>query len=395
MRRCLQLLFLSSLGCAPARLEPQPPDAPLHAGPLVRASAAASDAELLALRAAYAGAPDTWPAPTLDAGVEHRELGPVERPVPADDGRLAARQALGELLFFDARLSGSGQLACISCHDPELGLGDGRAASFGEGVRSLGRNAPSLWNTGLRKSWFWDGRASSLEQQALLVLTSPREMNTTPEAVVATLSSSRGYQERFIAAYGDGTVTIERVLTALADFERGFVSDGSSNFDHFLRGETEALTPAALRGLHLFRTKARCLNCHNGPLMTDEQFHDVGLSYYGREREDLGRYRVTQDPADVGRFRTPSLRNLGRTGPYMHNGLFELEGVINMYNAGMPSLRRTPEQAADPLFPTKSPLLRPLELGESERADLLAFLESLTERKRRFPIPELPAIGDL
>lgn len=347
------------------------------------------------LRQAYAGDPQTWPAPTLDAGVEHRELAlvpPDERPKGA---QRSAREELGKLLYFDARLSGTGQMACIHCHDPEIGFGDGRATSYGRDGRLLRRNAPSLLNTGLRQSWFWDGRAASLEEQALAVLTSPDEMGTTPERLVAQLASSRGYRQRFEAAFGDEQVTLERALSALADFQRSFRSDGSSKFDAFLRGESEALSDEALRGLHLFRTEARCLNCHNGPLLSDEGFHDLGLSYYGREREDLGRYQVSGDPADVGRFRTPSLRNLSRSGPYMHNGLFELEGILNMYDAGMVTLKRKPEQQDDALFPTKSPHLQPLDLSEQDKADLLAFLRSLTERKRRLAPPELPPLGDV
>jgi cytochrome c peroxidase len=228
-----------------------------------------------------------------------------------------------------------------------------------------------------------------------MVLGNAREMANDPAEVVATVASSKGYRERFSTAFGSKDVAMERILQALAAFERTLVSDGSSDFDRFLAGQPDALSDEAVRGLHLFRTKARCLNCHNGPLFSDEQFHNLGLTYYGRELEDLGRYNVTRDPADVGRFRTPSLRNLGRTGPYMHNGLFELDGVINMYSAGMPTITPKEEQREDPLFPVKSPLLQRLDLAPDERADLKAFLLSLTERKRRIRAPELPAIGDV
>lgn len=347
-----------------------------------------------ALRELYSGPSSEWPAPTLDAGVEHRELGRVVSPPRDPSPRARAQEELGQLLFFDARLSGTGQMSCASCHDAELGFGDGRATSFGHGGLALARNAPSLWNTGLRASWFWDGRAASLEDQAALVLGSAQEMNTSVEGAVKAVASSRGYRERFAAAYGDSEVTAGRMLSALASFERTLVSDGSSEFDRFLAGDREALGDAALRGLHLFRTKARCLNCHNGPLLTDERFHNLGLTYYGRELEDLGRYNVTKSPADVGAFRTASLRNLGRTSPYMHNGLFELEGVINMYSAGMPRIEPTEAQKEDPLFPRKSPLVQRLDLDAEEKSDLAAFLRSLTERKRRMRAPELPPMGD-
>lgn len=348
-----------------------------------------------ALRAVYAGPSAAWPKPTIDEGVQFVELGRVVRPEAPKDPQHKARVELGQMLFFDARLSGTSQMACASCHDAELGWGDGRATSFGHGFQPLARNAPSILNAAFGKSLFWDGRAVSLEDQALAVFENPNEMHASAQHVVAAVRSSRGYREHFTKAFGDGEPTIERTLTAIADFERTITSDGSSPFDEFVGGKPDALSDAAVRGLHLFRTKARCVNCHHGPLFTDGGFHDLGLSYYGRKLQDLGRYAVTKDPADVGRFKTPSLRNVTRTAPYMHNGLFDLDGVINMYSAGMATLQRKPEQANDPLFPTKSPLLQKLDLTPPEKADLRAFLESLTERRRRVRAPELPPLGDV
>jgi cytochrome c peroxidase len=361
----------------------------------VQVGRAGGDPIATELRALYSGPSSTWPAPEIDEGVAFVELGRVERPAPPDDPRHQARVDLGQTLFFDARLSGPGQMACASCHEAELGWGDGRATSFGHGFQPLARNAPSILNAVFGASFFWDGRAATLEDQALAVFENQDEMHASVDHVVATVSSSRGYRARFEAAFGDDEPTIERVLQAIAAFERTVVSDGSAAFDRFLAGDSEALDDAAVRGLHLFRTKARCANCHHGPLLTDFGFHDLGLSYYGRKLEDLGRYRVTGDPADVGRFKTPSLRNVARTAPYMHNGLFALDGVLNMYSAGMATLRRKPEQADDPLFPTKSPLLKELDLDAGEKADVIAFLEALTERRRRVRPPEMPALGDL
>ncbi len=346
------------------------------------------------LRDLYSGPPANWPAPTVDAGVHFVELGPVPRPPHATDPHDRARIELGQALFFDARLSGTGQMACASCHDAELGWADGRATSFGHGFQPLARNAPSILNAAFGRSFFWDGRAKSLEDQALAVFENPNEMHGSSEHVVSSLASSQGYRARFAAAFGDAEPTIAHTLTALADFERTITSDGSSDFDAFLGGKRDALSDDAVRGLHLFRTKARCVNCHHGPLLSDGGFHDLGLSYYGRKLQDLGRHAVTKDPADVGRFKTPSLRNVTRTAPYMHNGLFDLDGVLNMYSAGMVTLKRKPEQQDDPLFPSKSPLLQALALDASEKADLRAFLESLTERRRRVRPPELPPLGD-
>ncbi len=348
-----------------------------------------------ALRSAYSRPAADWPAPTIDAGVTFVELGPVPPPTyPAANPWSKAKQALGHALFFDGRLSGTGQMACASCHDSGLGWSDGRTTSLGHGALALARNAPSILNVAHGTSFFWDGRAASLEDQALAVFENGREMATSSEALVTKLRSSKGYRAMFAAAFGDDEPTLPRARAALSTFERAQGSDGSSAFDHFLAGDHAALSDAQVRGLHLFRTKARCANCHHGPLLSDGGFHDLGLSYYGRELQDLGRYAVTKDPADVGRFKTPSLRNVTRTAPYMHNGRFDLPGIVNMYDAGMAMLRRKPEQASDPLFPEKSPLLQKLELTADEKKDLLAFLEAVTERRRRVSAPRLPPLED-
>lgn len=392
MKRALPLLFVAA--CVAPPTSDAPPATGAAGESFVEAPMSSASARE-PLRELYERDPSLWPAPTLDAGIPHRELALVPARAATTDPVQRAREELGSMLYFDARISGNGQLACASCHDAELGFGDGRAASFGEGFLALPRNAPTLLNASLRTTWFWDGRARTLQAQALAVFTNPREMHTSAEDVVAKLASSHGYRGRFAAAFGDETVSIERTLDALAAFESTLVSDGSSAFDAFLEGRHDALSDSAVRGLHLFRTSARCLNCHYGPLLTDEQFHNLGLTYYGRELQDLGRFEVTKDPRDVGRFRTPSLRNLGRTGPYMHNGLFELEGVIGMYSAGMPRIVPKPEQVGDPLFPVKSPLIQALDLTRAEKSDLLEFLNSLTERKRRLRAPALPALFDV
>lgn len=358
-------------------------------------TAAEVDPATAALRAQYARPAAEWPAPTIDAGVAFVELGAPPKPAyPADNPWSKEKQALGHALFFDGRLSGTGQMSCASCHDSGLGWSDGRTTSFGHGAVALGRNAPSILNAGHAEALFWDGRAGSLEDQALAVFENGKEMATTGAEVVDKLRGSKGYRALFAAAFGDGEPTLARALAAIATFERAQASDGSAPFDKFLAGDRAALSDAQVRGLHLFRTKARCANCHHGPLLTDGSFHDLGLSYYGRKYEDLGRYRITGAPADVGRFKTPSLRNVARTGPYMHNGMFDLDGVLNMYDAGMSTLRRKPEQAQDPLFPTKSPLLQKLGLTPAEKDDLAAFLQALTERRRVVRAPELPALGD-
>lgn len=342
------------------------------------------------LRAAYAKPSAQWPKPNVDPDVKFVELGVVPASVfPATNPFSKEKAELGKLLFFDPRLSGSGQIACASCHDPDLGWADGRTTSFGHSRTSLRRNAPSTLNISHATRLFWDGRAASLEEQATAVVLNQDEMRNDAATAAARLRKIPAYPALFKSAFGDDTISLERAARAIATFERTIVSR-PNKFDAFLKGRNDALSDSAVRGLHLFRTAARCVNCHLGPTLSDNLFHNDNLTYYGRKFEDLGRYAVTKVPADIGRFKTPSLRNISRTGPYMHNGLFpHLEGVLRAYNAGMGVIRRKPEQKDDPLFPQKSPHLRSLGLNEHDLADLRAFLESLAEVPLRVR-PELP-----
>ncbi len=346
------------------------------------------------LREQYSLPPEQWPAPLVDEGVKWVELGLLPELPKVDNPRTRARVELGRKLFFDPRLSRTGEMACASCHDPDLAWADGRTVSFGLGRVELRRNAPSLLNAVHMESLFWDGRAGSLEDQARQVLLNPDEMGSSPEVLTERIASVPGYQAAFQEVFGNEEVTLDRAAQAIAEFERTIVG-GRSAFDTFLKGKPEALSDAAVRGLDVFRREGRCMNCHHGPLLTDHQFHDVGLSYYGRAFEDLGRYRVTNEAGDVGRFRTPTLRNVSETGPYMHNGLFGLPNVLRMYNAGMPTLVPKPEQEGDLLFPRKSPLLRPLGLNPQDLEDLEAFLESFAEPRTRHRPPDLPQAGEV
>lgn len=342
------------------------------------------------LRGLYSRPPAEWPAPDVDSTVAWVEIGLLpEPPHPANNPFSKEKADLGRLLFFDPRLSQGGQMACASCHDPDLGWADGRTTSFGLNRQPLTRNAPTVLNAAFQKQFFWDGRAESLEVQARHVMLNPAEMAGTEERVVATLSELPAYRQAFADAFGCEDITFDLVSKALATFERTLVG-GHSRFDTFLRGRPDSLDDRQIIGLHLYRTQARCMNCHHGPSFSDGNLHNLGLSYYGRKFEDLGAYKTTGKAEDVGKFRTPTLRNIANTGPYMHNGLFELPGVINMYNAGMPTLRRKEHQAEDPLFPTKSPLLKPLSLSKQDMSDLLAFLDALSEPPRRIRPPELP-----
>lgn len=368
--------------------EPVPPTAKLKPRP-VRSESERKE-WVAQLRRLYASPPEQWPAPNVDPGVAWREIGLLPKVEhPATNPYNPDKEKLGKILFFDPRLSGSKQIACASCHDPDLGWADGRTTSFGHGRTPLQRNAPTIRNSAFHSTLFWDGRAKSLEEQVVAVLRNPNEMRATEQTVLDLLSRSDVYQVFFQQSFGDGAITIERVAEAIACFERTIVG-GSSRFDVFMKGNRDVLSDDELIGLDLYRREARCMNCHHGPLFSDGKFHDVGLSYYGRKFEDLARYRITNDPQDVGRFRTPSLRDITQTTPLMHNGLFELPGVLNMYNAGMPTLRPKVSQVDDPRFPRKSEHLKPLGLNKQDLEDLGSFLKSLEEPKRRMFPPPLP-----
>ncbi len=347
------------------------------------------------LRIAYSKPPDQWPKAQIDPGVEFHELGRLPKiTFPDDNPPSKAKEDLGQELFFDPRLSGSNEIACASCHDPDLAWADGRTVAFGHLRHRLRRNTPSILFAAFEKTLFWDGRADTLEQQVNMPVTSHTEMDATPEQIVQRVSAVPEYHDQFKEVFGDDQINMVNIAKALATFERSIAQDaGRSLFDRFLSGRTKVLPDAAVRGLHLFRTTARCIECHNGPTFSDGLYHNLGLSQYGRELEDLGRYNITHDPADVGKFRTPVLRNVIRTRPYMHDGIMEIDGVLSSYNSGMPNLTRTAKQLNDPLFPEhKDPLLKPLGLNTNDKADLKAFLDSLSEPTQRMRPPPLPGL---
>jgi cytochrome c peroxidase len=335
-------------------------------------------AALAALRRHYEVVPAAWPQPTLDPSVAFHEIGALEpQKIKPDAGKVE----LGKVLFEDPVLSASGQIACQSCHNRDLGWGDGLKSSFGHDRAQGRRNAIPLFNASLRQSLFWDGRSTDLEAQAIEPLVNPIEMaNHDLAAVTTRLDAIPLYRDRFAGIFGAGPIEAEQVADALAAFQSTL--EERSAFDRFVGGNRRALTDQQIFGLHLYRTKAGCMNCHNGPLLTDEKFHNLGLSLLGRPKEDVGRYGVTGEMDDVGRFRTPSLRHVARTAPYMHNGIVPtLRHAILLYQTGGGRTRpRNAAEAAHPLMPfagQTSSLLKPLGLSVAERAALVAFLESL------------------
>lgn len=335
-----------------------------------------------------------WPKPEVDSIVYAQgfeDIGILGKPeFPENNPYTEEKAELGKVLFFDPRLSKSGQISCANCHDPELNWGDARRVSYGEGRQQGNRNSPSLMNIAYSKVFFWDGRAATLEDQASFPIQDAKEMNFHIDLATKRLNKIKGYKPYFKKAFGKEKLTQQEILKAIATFERTLISP-KSKFDKFIAGDSTQLTNRQVEGLHLFRTKARCINCHNTANFTDNKFHNIGLTYYGREYEDLGRYNVTKKAENVGEFKTQSLRGVSQNAPYMHNGLFpNLRGVLNMYNAGMPQPKRKESQLNDTLFPTTSKLIKKLQLNKSEMDALEDFISSLSTGAYKMRPPVLP-----
>jgi cytochrome c peroxidase len=299
-------------------------------------------------------------------------LGSVKQ--PAENPTSPAKTALGRELFFDARLSRDGRVSCASCHQPDKGFSNGERFATGVGGKVGTRKVPRLVNVGFNGSLFWDGRAATLEAQALMPIENPGEMDMRPADVAARLNGIASYGERFQKIFG-GNATPERIAMALAAFERTLVSDDTP-FDRYLRGDKHALPADALRGMRLFFGEARCAVCHKGPTLSDDLFHNIGAA----DPDDAGRQEVTGKTADHGAFRTPQLREVGRTSPYMHNGRFKtLRDVVRHYNFG-----GVTDQEND----QRDTALQVLYLADDQVDDLVAFLDhGLTTPSKVGPSP--------
>ncbi|MCA9461365.1 MAG: c-type cytochrome [Nitrospira sp.] len=307
------------------------------------------------------------------------DIGPLPTavPTPATNLPYAAKVTLGKQLYFDGRLSKNNAISCAFCHNPVAGFADPNQTSVGVGGKRGGRQAPTVYNTAFNPVQFWDGRAGSLEEQAIGPIQNPIEMAETHEHVVQKLSNIKGYRESFQAVFGTG-VNMQGIGEAIAAYERTIISTNSP-FDQFVLGDTKALDESAQRGMALFKGKARCILCHNGPNFTDNQFHNLGVPQVGPMAEDLGRFYVTRHEQDKGAFKTPTLRSITETAPYMHDGAFKtLEEVVDFFDQGGHS------------NPNLSPLMKPLGLSDQEKTDLLAFLKGLTGEKLPFEFPALP-----
>lgn len=349
--------------------------------------------DLQELRAIYSsGDVSKWPAPNIDPSVKdtYQEIGLLPAVTfPSDNPSNPAKVELGKFLFYDPRLSVSGQVACANCHDPQLGWGDGKSLAFGHDRKLGGRNAMTLWNTAYYTSLFWDGRATSLEDQARFPVQDHLEMNESLDDMEKRIQQFRGYIPMFEKAFGDTIINRDRIFKAIATFERTIISP-KSRFDLFITGKPEIITDQELQGLHLFRTKAGCVNCHNGGLFADNQFHNDGQTLFAMRQEDLGLYNVTGNKADVGKFKTPSLREVVNTGPWMHHGNFPtLKDVLFLYNLGNPApIPRSYKGDRDSLLPITSPLLKKLDMTNAEIEAVIAFLGTITTTPRRINPPQ-------
>ncbi|MGU3374916.1 cytochrome-c peroxidase [Chryseobacterium sp. M5A1_1a] len=331
-----------------------------------------------------------WPSPSVDADVKWKEFEAIEWDSNYYDTQELPEVMLGKKLFFDPKLSSSSQISCSSCHNPELGWSDGQEVALGSDHLLGKRNTPSLFNIAERTSFFWDGRAKTLEEQLVGPISAHNEMNMKPEKLAGKLSKIKEYKTLFKEVY-QSDITFDKIAQALATFQKTLRSQ-PSKLDKFIKGDHKAMSDKEIYGMHLFRTKARCMNCHYGKYMTDESFHNIGLTYYKREYEDLGRYTFTKNPNDVGKFKTPSLRDLEYTAPWMHNGLMDdLHGIVSLYNSGMQMINPTPEEKkTDPNFPVTDHLMKPLNLNEQELDAVVSFLKCVSGSYYKMPRPEIP-----
>ncbi len=337
-------------------------------------------------------------------GASPPRLAPLRGPATAPNPEQAA---LGRLLFFDGRLAGDGSTSCATCHDPAKGFADGLPLSEGYPGSLYFRNTPTVINVALADTVFWDGRlpASDLPTVVRDHISEAHFMQADGRLIIERLRQMPAYEEGFARAFG-GEPTYGRILNSIAAY-LGTLTSRDVPLDRYLRGNPAALAAPARRGLALFSGKAGCIACHNGPTLSDGEFRSVGLSEtpdifetperhvtfrrffrtfgvseYANLRTDVGRYAVTKQDADRGLFRTPSLREVSKTAPYMHDGsLATLAEVVAFYDRG----------GGDSA--TKDSRLAPLGLSEGERADLVAFLESLAGSAVDRAPEELPAWG--
>ncbi|MDA8130105.1 MAG: cytochrome-c peroxidase [Elusimicrobia bacterium] len=296
---------------------------------------------------------------------------------PTDNVQTDAKIRLGRQLYFDKRLSVDNTVSCATCHKPDTGWAHHAPTDTGVKGQVGGRNSGSIIDAAYLKFQFWDGRAGSLEEQAVGPIANPIEMGETLDNVVQKLNAIPGYRSQFQQVFGTDA-TADAIGKAIAAFERTIIA-GPSPYDRYLQGDRRAMSASAVRGMDIFKGKGHCSACHSGPAFSDNGFHNLGVGYADGKLKDQGRYAVTKDDRDMGAFKTPGLRNVAQTWPYLHDGSEKtLEDVIELYDrGGVPN-------------PHIDRLMLPLRLTRGEKADLLAFLNSLTGPVPAVTEPELP-----
>jgi cytochrome c peroxidase len=304
-----------------------------------------------------------------------REYGrPKSTPHPGDNRPTPARVALGKALFFDPRLSRSQIMSCATCHNPSFSWGDGNARAVGHGMQVLGRRTPTILNLAWAEALFWDGRAATLEEQALGPIAAAGEMNLPLDSLTQRLRSIPGYRALFAAAYPGEEIGPRTAAKAIATFERTVVS-GMAPFDRWVAGDSNAVSAEARHGFAVFTGKGNCAVCHSGWRFTDDSFHDIGLV-----GSDSGRVRIINVEGTEFAFKTPTLRNVASRAPYMHDGSeATLEDVIELYDRGGRVHRAS-----------LSPEIKRLRLTAVEKRALVAFLHTLTSADVPVTIPVLP-----
>ncbi|SHF20147.1 cytochrome c peroxidase [Ruegeria intermedia] len=366
---------------------------------IAAAGSSALAAESMKIPAGVGGAD-----PDVDAPLE--ALGPP--PIPLDNPQTEAKVELGKMLFFDPRLGGNPSTPCSACHNPDVGWDVEAPISFGYPGTTHWRNSQTIVNSAYYSKLFWAGSSKSLESQAKSAASGAVAGNGEADMMEARLAFIPEYVKRFNEVFGDKWPRIGNAWNAIAAFERTIVQTDTP-FDNYLRGDEDALTEEQKRGLELFTGKAQCSECHNGALLSDEKYYNTGVPRYDgweddalaqitfryelyakgsteegyrHTKDDPGFYFRTKEKSDKGKFRTPSLRYTLYTEPYMHNGMLEtLEDVVEFYNQG---------GGENEFSENKSPLIQPLGLTEQEKADLVAFLKSLSGEEILIEEPDLP-----
>jgi cytochrome c peroxidase len=300
----------------------------------------------------------------LSAQIPKAPLGLPPLTWPRQNPYSADKVQLGRYLYFDRRLSSDETVSCASCHDPQKAFTDGAPVSTGIRAQKGVRSSPTILNRAYSLAQFWDGRASTLEEQAKGPMANPIEMGNTHEAIVGRLKGIAGYRALFTKVYGTDEITIDRAAMAIACFERTLLS-GNSPYDRYKNGDKKAMTIDQVRGMSVFIDKAKCDKCHEGSNFTLNAYANLGVGT-DKPEPDVGRFAVTHDPHDWGVFKTPTLREVARTAPYMHDGsLKTLDDVVEFYNKGGIKNKNL------------DPNIKPLNLTDQDKKDLVAFMKAL------------------